>query len=99
MYIGGRMSKILKSTSKTYFYGRVSSKTQSLNRQIDQNDIEIEERNIYTDMVSGKDMNRPQYQLLRNNLRPQDTLIIKELDRLRPEYGFNQTRMELLYRI
>ncbi|WP_368253623.1 recombinase family protein, partial [Clostridium paraputrificum] len=47
------------------------------------NNIEIQERDIITDKQSGKDFNREGYQTLKNSLlRSGDTLIIKELDRL-----------------
>lgn len=69
---------------KTYGYARVSTKEQSLERQL----IELrkyveDERDIITDMESGKDFQRTGYQYLRERLlRPGDTLIVKSLDRL-----------------
>lgn len=74
-------------SGKVYGYIRVST--------IGQNDIrqrlEIEKyvtRNsdIYTDKVSGKDFNRPNYQRLRKKLRAGDILIMKSLDRLGRNY-------------
>lgn len=74
----------------SYFaYHRVSSKGQKLDRGI----IEIEEfcksRNItlanpiYTDKQSGRNFDRPRYIVLKEDvLRPQDVLIITEVDRL-----------------
>lgn len=75
---------------KVYGYCRVSSKEQNLDRQIiaikeycKENNIEISERDIVSDKISGKDFNRNGYQLLKEQLlRSGDVLIIKELDRL-----------------
>lgn len=71
-------------SSKTFYYGRVSSKTQNDDRQILAfKELGADDRDIIIDKESGKDMNRPGYLTLKNNmLRPGDTLVIKELDRL-----------------
>jgi len=71
-------------------YARVSTKEQCEDRQLEAikqycqaNGLPIEDRNIIVDKQSGRDFNREGYQLLKNYLlRPGDTLIIKELDRL-----------------
>ena len=76
--------------NKTFAYLRVSTKDQNLDRQresvlkyCEDNNIEIQERDIITDKQSGKDFSREGYQTLKNSLlRSGDTLIIKELDRL-----------------
>ena len=70
--------------SRTYYYARVSSKDQNLDRQISAFlAIGATEREIITDKESGKDLDRPGYQALKNAmLRRGDTLIIKSLDRL-----------------
>jgi len=74
---------------RTFGYARVSSTDQNLDRQI-QALIEygIDERDIITDKVSGKDFNnRPGYNALKNQmLRQSDVLVIKELDRLGRDY-------------
>ena len=69
---------------KIYGYARVSSKDQKLDRQIDAlKNYGINERDIITDKQSGKDFNRTGYITLKSQLlRPGDTLVIKELDRL-----------------
>ena len=76
--IGGFME------SRTYYYARVSSKEQNLDRQLDAFlSLGAHERDIITDKESGKDLNRPGYQALKQAiLRPGDTLVIKSLDRL-----------------
>lgn len=71
--------------NKVYGYARVSSKYQNLDRQIKALSEYVcdSERDIITDKASGKDFNREGYLGLRDNfLRPGDTLVIKELDRL-----------------
>lgn len=70
---------------KVFGYARVSSKEQNLDRQIEAlKDFGItDERDIIIDKASGKDFNREGYKLLTTQLlRPGDTLVIKELDRL-----------------
>jgi len=69
---------------KTYGYARVSTKEQHLDRQIKAlSEAGVDERDIITDKVSGKDLEREGYQSLKNHLlREGDTLIIKSLDRL-----------------
>lgn len=68
-----------------FAYVRVSSKEQNIERQLQavrEYDKSITEDNIYIDKESGKDFNREKYQELKKILRKDDTLIIKELDRL-----------------
>ena len=70
--------------SRTYYYARVSTKEQNLDRQISAFlALGADEREIITDKESGKDLERTGYQALKNNmLRSGDTLVIKSLDRL-----------------
>lgn len=66
-------------------YIRVSSKEQNPERQIQalkEYEEKLKDENIYIDKQSGKDFNRNGYQELKKILRKEDTLIIKELDRL-----------------
>ena len=69
---------------RTYYYARVSSKDQNLDRQIAAfKALGATERDIITDKESGKDLDRAGYQALKNAiLRHGDTLVIKSLDRL-----------------
>lgn len=76
-----------------YGYARVSSKEQNLDRQIKELlNAGIEERNILTDKQSGKDFNRPAYNLLVGTenttplLRKGDLLVIYSIDRLGRDY-------------
>lgn len=77
-----------KSIMKRYGYHRTSTKEQHLDRGIkeittycEQNHLELEK--IFTDQQTGKNFNRPRYQVLKEDvLRPRDELIITEVDRL-----------------
>ena len=70
--------------SRTYYYARVSSKEQNLDRQLAAFvDLGAQEWEIITDKESGKDLDRAGYQALKNAmLHRGDTLVIKSLDRL-----------------
>ena len=70
--------------SRTFYYARVSSKEQNLNRQITAfKALGAADRDIVTDKESGKNLDRKGYQALKNAmLRSGDTLVIKSLDRL-----------------
>lgn len=68
---------------RIYAYARVITKEQNLDRQM----VELkkyvdDEKYIFTDKLSGKDMERPQYQLLKKFVQKGDTIYIKSLDRL-----------------
>lgn len=68
---------------RIFFYARVSSKDQSLERQLSAaKEIGIEEEYIFVDKASGKDFQRPEYQLMKRMLRNGDALYVKSLDRL-----------------
>ncbi len=69
---------------KTYGYARVSTREQHLDRQLKAlMDAGVAERDIITDKLSGKDLEREGYQTLKNHLlRDGDMLVIKSLDRL-----------------
>ena len=70
--------------SRTYYYARVSSKDQNLDRQLAAfKALGASERDIITDKESCKDLDRVGYQALKNAiLRRGDTLVIKSLDML-----------------
>ena len=77
--------------SKTVAYIRVSTKDQNLERQLAVlKALGIKEKYIYQDKQSGKDFDRTGYQYMKKCLEPEDTLIIKELDRL----GRNQQELK-----
>lgn len=74
----------MATESRTYYYARVSSKEQNLDRQLAAfASLGASEREIITDKQSGKDLARPGYMALKTTmLRSGDTLVIKSLDRL-----------------
>ena len=70
--------------NRTFYYARVSSREQNLDRQINSFiAMGATERDIITDKESGKSLNRDGYIALKFALlRSGDTLVIKSLDRL-----------------
>lgn len=70
--------------SRTYYYARVSSREQNLDRQLAVfAAMGAQERDIITDKESGKDLDRSGYTALKTTLlRRGDTLVVKSLDRL-----------------
>ena len=74
-------------TGITYGYVRVSTRDQNEARQlIAMEDFGVPESMIYVDKQSGKDFNRPQYQILLQRLQPGDVLVVKSIDRLGRNY-------------
>ena len=72
---------------KSYGYARVSTKEQNEIRQIIALDeIGISESNIFIDKQSGKDFERPMYQKLIRQLRKDDIIYVKSIDRLGRNY-------------
>ena len=70
-----------------YGYVRVSTRDQNEERQrIAMSQFRILESNIYVDKQSGKDFERPAYQNLIAQLKPDDTIVIKSIDRLGRNY-------------
>ena len=72
------------SESRVYYYARVSTGEQNLDRQIEAfKELGAKDKYIICDKASGKDIDRPNYLMLRNSLlRSGDTLVVKSLDRL-----------------
>lgn len=70
--------------SRTWYYARVSSREQNLDRQLAVfASMGAQERDTITDKESGKDLDRPGYTALKTALlRRGDTLVVKSLDRL-----------------
>ena len=77
--------------SKKFGYERVSTKDQNEARQRESLlQMGIDERDIYTDKQSGKNFDRPRYQLLKEILREGDILYVHSLDR------FGRNKEEIL---
>lgn len=75
--------------NKIFGYARVSTKEQNEGRQIKaikdyckSSNLELNDRDILIDKASGKDFDRPQYQLLKQMVRKGDVIIVKSMDRL-----------------
>ena len=70
-----------------YGYARVSTKDQNEQRQlIALREFGIEDKRVFVDKQSGKDFERPNYRRLIKKLKPDDTLVIKSIDRLGRNY-------------
>lgn len=74
----------IQMNNKVFYYARVSSREQNLDRQLEAfKNLGADDREIITDKESGKNLERPGYQALKTTmLRSGDTLVIKSLDRL-----------------
>lgn len=83
--------------SKVFYYARVSTREQHLDRQISAFlAMGAAERDIIVDRASGKDLKRDGYTALKTAmLRRGDTLVIKSLDRLSRNKG--DIKNELTY--
>lgn len=67
----------------TFGYVRVSTREQNLDRQYEAlKQYVIDEKYIYSDKASGKDMERDGFQNMLKAMRSGDTLYIKSIDRL-----------------
>lgn len=67
-----------------YFYARVSTKEQNLDRQLVAAGDGFDR--IFSDKESGKDFDRPAYQEMKSVLQKGDTLTVLSLDRLGRNY-------------
>jgi len=65
-----------------YFYARVSSKEQNLERQLEVARRYKDVERVFCDKQSGSNFERPQYQLMKETVREGDEVVVKELDRL-----------------
>ena len=84
---------------KLYGYIRVSSIDQNENRQrMAMHEHSIAEERIFTDKISGKNFQRPQYQAMLQRLQPGDQLCITSIDRLGRNYEEIQRQWRILTR-
>lgn len=80
-----------------YGYVRVSSKDQCEDRQLlALKEFGIVEKNIYTDKISGKNFNRPQYHRLMKKLKQGDVVVILSIDRLGRNYDEIQNQWRII---
>ena len=83
-----------------YGYIRVSSSDQNEDRQlIAMQDVNVPNRNIYIDKLSGKDFNRPMYQKMVRRLKKDDLVYIKSIDRLGRNYKDVVEQWQFLTRV
>lgn len=83
--------------NKIYGYVRVSSTDQNEDRQMMVlSKVNVPEKNIYMDKLSGKDINRPQYKKMAKKLKPGDLLYILSIDRLGRNYEEIQNQWRIL---
>lgn len=81
------VENLSKDEGTTYGYARVSSQEQNEDRQlIALSEKDIPEENIFVDKQSGKDFDRPQYQMLVSKMKSGDLLYILSIDRLGRNY-------------
>ncbi|WP_242225379.1 recombinase family protein [Bacillus cereus group sp. BfR-BA-01380] len=81
---------------KKFGYVRVLSKDQNEERQIqNMKDLGIEDRDIFIDKESGKNMDRENYQMLKRLVRTGDTIVFDSLTRL--GRNMNDTLEEFRY--
>ena len=74
-------------SNEIYGYIRVTSKDQNEDRQrIAMHEAGVDDKHIFMDKQSGKDFERPGYKRVLRKLKPDDTLIIKSIDRLGRNY-------------
>lgn len=66
----------------TYFYARVSTKDQNLDRQMEAAKAYRSIDRVFADKQSGKNFDRPQYMEMKSVINSGDEVVIKELDRL-----------------
>ncbi|WP_336765813.1 recombinase family protein [Paenibacillus sp. USHLN196] len=81
----------MRTRTRIYGYARVSTKEQNEDRQLTVlREQGIPEEYIFVDKVSGKNFDRPEYQLLKRVLREGDTLFVKSINR------FGRNKQEIL---
>lgn len=77
----------VQNVANIYGYIRVSTKDQNEQRQLHKMMVRgVEARRIFVDKASGRNFDRPQYQLLRKILSQGDIVYIDALDRMGRNY-------------
>lgn len=74
-------------SSTTYGYARVSTRDQSLDRQMDAlSAFGVSSERVFADKASGRDFDRPEYRRMLDALSPGDTVVVKSIDRFGRNY-------------
>lgn len=72
---------------RIFGYIRVSTKDQKTDRQnVAMAEVNVPEKNVFTDKLSGRNFERPQYKKMLRKLKKGDTLFVKSIDRLGRNY-------------
>jgi DNA invertase Pin-like site-specific DNA recombinase len=80
-----------------YAYVRVSTVEQNVDRQVlAMKAAKIKKQNIFTDKVSGKDFERPEYKNLLSQIQEGDAIFIKSIDRLGRNYEDVQEQWRII---
>ena len=91
------MKDINTNTGRHFFYARVSTKEQNLDRQLARaKEIGITSDYIFIDKASGKNMERQGLKDLLNTVQKNDTVHLSELSRLSRNYDELHKLMETL---
>lgn len=77
-----KLERLNERIGKRYFYGRVSTKDQNLDRQLASARAYKEIDHVFMDKKSGKDFEREEYQKMKSILEPGDEVVFHALDRL-----------------
>jgi len=84
---GNGVVEMQADTPRRIGYARVSTAHQNTDRQITALlEHGVNKRDIYTDHMSGRNFDRPQYLAMKEHLAAGDTLVIVDLDRLGRNY-------------
>lgn len=82
-----------------YFYARVSTREQRLDRQLaaaKEKIPELDESCVFCDKASGKDFDRPEYERLVSSLAAGDVVVVKSIDRFGRNYEEIQEQWRLI---
>lgn len=86
-FVKQQLERVVTMSSTTYGYARVSSRDQNFARQLDAlAAFGVSPQNVFADRASGRDFERPSWQLLMGALAADDVLVVKSIDRLGCNY-------------
>ena len=83
------------------FYGYMRVSTLEQNNERQKQELlrwGVLEKNIFSDKLSGKDFNRPEYKKLKRKIKTGDVLVVKSIDRLGRNYDDIQEEWRYLVR-
>ena len=83
------------------FYGYMRVSTLEQNNERQKQELlrwGVLEKNIFSDKLSGKDFNRPEYKKLKRKIKTGDVLVVKSIDRWGRNYDDIQEEWRYLVR-